>query len=60
MLTKLIAGADVLLQNLAPGAAARLGLGYEALAPQHPRLVVCDISGYGGAVRWCGRKPTTC
>jgi itaconate CoA-transferase len=47
VLTKLIAGADVFLQNLAPGAAARLGLGYEALKPAHPKLVVCDISGYG-------------
>ncbi len=47
VLTKLIAGADVLLQNLAPGAAARLGLSHEALQPDHPKLVVCDISGYG-------------
>lgn len=47
ILAKLIAGADVLLQNLAPGAAARLGLSHEALAPSHPKLVVCDISGYG-------------
>ena len=47
VLTKLIAGADVLLQNLAPGAAARLGLSHEVLRPAHPRLVVCDISGYG-------------
>jgi crotonobetainyl-CoA:carnitine CoA-transferase CaiB-like acyl-CoA transferase len=39
--------ADVLVQNLAPGAAARLGLSYEALAPSQPRLIVCDISGYG-------------
>jgi len=44
---KLVAKADVLVQNLAPGAAARLGLSYEALAPAHPRLIVCDISGYG-------------
>jgi crotonobetainyl-CoA:carnitine CoA-transferase CaiB-like acyl-CoA transferase len=48
ILAKLVAGADVLVQNLAPGAAARLGLAYEALAPEHPRLIVCDISGYGG------------
>lgn len=47
VLDKLIAGADVLLQNLAPGAAARLGLSHEALKPAHPRLIVCDISGYG-------------
>jgi itaconate CoA-transferase len=47
VLDALVAQADVLVQNLAPGAAARLGLSYEALAPRHPRLVVCDISGYG-------------
>lgn len=47
VLDQLIAGADVLLQNLAPGAAARLGLSHEALKPTHPKLVVCDISGYG-------------
>lgn len=46
-LDTLIAGADVLVQNLAPGAAARLGLTYEALKPANPKLVVCDISGYG-------------
>ena len=39
--------ADVVVQNLAPGAAARLGLGYEALAAKKPRIIVCDISGYG-------------
>ncbi len=39
--------ADVLVQNLAPGAAARLGLGYDALARKKPGLIVCDISGYG-------------
>lgn len=47
VLDQLLEGADVLLQNLAPGAAARAGLGHEALKPTHPRLVVCDISGYG-------------
>lgn len=39
--------ADIVVQNLAPGAAARLGLGYEALAARKPGLIVCDISGYG-------------
>jgi crotonobetainyl-CoA:carnitine CoA-transferase CaiB-like acyl-CoA transferase len=39
--------ADVLVQNLAPGAAARLGMSYEALAKLKPGLIVCDISGYG-------------
>jgi itaconate CoA-transferase len=47
VLARLVARADVLVQNLAPGAAARLGLSYEQLAPEHPRLIVCDISGYG-------------
>jgi len=47
ILASLAERADVLVQNLAPGAAARLGLSYEALAPRNPRLVVCDISGYG-------------
>ncbi|WP_332813631.1 CaiB/BaiF CoA transferase family protein [Ramlibacter sp.] len=47
VLWQLVARADVLVQNLAPGAAARMGLGYEALRQQHPGLVVCDISGYG-------------
>ncbi len=39
--------ADVVVQNLAPGAAARLGLGYEKLSRVKPSLIVCDISGYG-------------
>ncbi len=47
VLMKLVVKADVLVQNLAPGAAARLGLSAEALRPAHPRLIVCDISGYG-------------
>ncbi len=47
VLARLLKNADVLVQNLAPGAAARLGLSYEALHATHPRLIVCDISGYG-------------
>ena len=47
VLHQLLATADVLVQNLAPGAAARLGLSYEELSKQYPRLIVCDISGYG-------------
>ena len=43
--------ADVLVQNLAPGAATRLGLGYEALSAAKPELIVCDISGYGDDAR---------
>jgi crotonobetainyl-CoA:carnitine CoA-transferase CaiB-like acyl-CoA transferase len=47
VLQELLARADVLVQNLAPGAAARMGLDYATLAPTHPRLIACDISGYG-------------
>ena len=47
VLAALLQGADVLVQNLAPGAAARLGLSFEALHEKHPGLIVCDISGYG-------------
>ena len=47
VLAKLLEHADVLVQNLAPGAAARLGLSHEALRDKHPGLIVCDISGYG-------------
>ena len=47
VLDSLLGSADVLLQNLAPGAAARLGLSYEALKPGNSKLIVCDISGYG-------------
>ncbi|MBD8612469.1 CoA transferase [Pseudomonas putida] len=43
----LLAKADVLVQNLAPGAAARMGLSFDALQARYPRLIVCDISGYG-------------
>jgi crotonobetainyl-CoA:carnitine CoA-transferase CaiB-like acyl-CoA transferase len=43
--------ADVLVQNLAPGAAARLGLSYELLSAADPALIVCDISGYGDDAR---------
>jgi itaconate CoA-transferase len=47
VLRDLLARADVLVQNLAPGAAARMGLAWDALHGVHPNLVVCDISGYG-------------
>ena len=48
LLKKLIVGhADVVVQNLAPGAAARLGLSYDALSSLKPGIIVCDISGYG-------------
>ncbi|MGV9520173.1 CaiB/BaiF CoA transferase family protein [Streptomyces griseus] len=44
---ELVAGADVFVQNLAQGAAARLGLDAASLCTAHPRLVAVDISGYG-------------
>ncbi len=47
ILDALLAKADVLVQNLAPGAAARMGLSFESLHQRFPRLIVCDISGYG-------------
>ena len=47
VLKQLISTADVLVQNLAPGAAARMGLGWAELSTAYPALIVCDISGYG-------------
>jgi len=47
VMQRLLASADVLVQNLAPGAAERLGLSFEALHDAYPKLIVCDISGYG-------------
>src|SRR4029078_8272099 len=44
---KLLRSADVLVQNLAPGAAARMGFSHDQLKGEFPRLIVCDISGYG-------------
>ncbi len=46
-LGRLVARADVVVQNLVPGAARRLGLDHETLAKRDPRVIVCDISGYG-------------
>ena len=51
LLERMLARADVFIQNLAPGAAERLGLGSRALRSRHPRLVTCDISGYGDSGR---------
>ncbi len=47
LLHRILARADVFIQNLAPGAAARAGFGSDALRRRYPRLVCCDISGYG-------------
>jgi itaconate CoA-transferase len=56
ILERLIERADVFVQNLAPGAARRLGLAADALLPKHPRLIVCDISGYGESGPYAAKK----
>ena len=56
ILDRLIARADVFLQNLAPGAAERLGLGAVELRRKHPRLIWCGISGYGPAGPYASKK----
>ncbi len=56
ILARLLATADVFLQNLAPGAVERLGLGAAALRARHPRLVWCGISGYGPAGPYAEKK----
>ncbi|MFG2827012.1 CaiB/BaiF CoA transferase family protein [Streptomyces sp. NPDC048434] len=56
VLERLLAGADVFVQNLAPGAAARMGLSAEALAERFPSLIPCSISGYGSTGPWADRK----
>jgi crotonobetainyl-CoA:carnitine CoA-transferase CaiB-like acyl-CoA transferase len=56
VLARLLARADVLVQNLAPGAAERLGLGAAELRARHPRLVWCGISGYGPDGPYAGKR----
>src|SRR5271165_5804645 len=56
VLGELVSRADVFVQNLAPGAAGRLGLDYESLSAKHPRLIVCDISGYGNSGPYVDKK----
>jgi itaconate CoA-transferase len=56
ILNRLIGKADVFIQNLAPGSAGRLGFGAEALRQRHPRLVVCDVSGYGASGPYRDKK----
>jgi len=52
----LLARADVFVQNLAPGAAERLGLGAAGLLARHPRLICCSVSGYGPDGPYAGKK----
>ena len=56
VLNLLIEQADVFVQNLAPGATGRLGFGTEALRERHPRLIVCDVSGYGSSGPYRDKK----
>ena len=56
VLEKLLQKADVFVQNLAPGAAERLGLGAAELRAKHPRLIWCGISGYGPAGPYADKK----
>jgi crotonobetainyl-CoA:carnitine CoA-transferase CaiB-like acyl-CoA transferase len=56
VLRRLIEKADVFIQNLAPGAAGRLGFDAEVLRQRHPRLVVCDVSGYGSSGPYRDKK----
>ena len=56
ILARLLSQADVLVQNLAPSAAARMGLGYEVLATDYPKLIVCNITGYGEEGPYASKK----
>ena len=56
ILNSLIEEADVFVQNLAPGATGRLGFGAETLRERHPRLIVCDVSGYGSSGPYRDKK----
>ena len=56
VLAKLLAMADVFVENLAPGAAERLNLGGEALRRRYPRLIACSVSGYGASGPYAAKK----
>jgi itaconate CoA-transferase len=56
ILDRLLAGADVFIHNLAPGAAGRLGFGAERLREEHPRLIICGVSGYGSTGPYRDKK----
>ena len=56
VLDRLLARADVFVQNIAPGAADRLGLDPAVLRDRHPRLLVCSVSGYGATGPYAGKK----
>ena len=56
VLTRLVAKADVFMHNLAPGAVGRLGFGSEMLRARYPRLITCEISGYGSSGPYRDKK----
>jgi itaconate CoA-transferase len=56
VLGQLLDRADVLVQNLGPGAAGRLGVDAASLARSHPRVIACTVSGWGTHGPWAGRK----
>ena len=56
LLERMLAQADVFIQNLAPGATERMGIGSSTLRERHPKLITCDISGYGDDGRFFGLK----
>ena len=56
ILDRLLAGADVFIHNLAPGAAGRLGFGAERLREEHPQLIICSVSGYGSTGPYRDKK----
>jgi itaconate CoA-transferase len=56
ILKKLLGRADVFVQNLAPGAAQRLGLSADALLAKFPKLIICDLSGYGDSGPYAAKK----
>src|SRR5262245_24949811 len=56
VLDRLIARADVFVQNLGPGAAERLGVGAADLRARHPRLIVCAVTGYGSSGPFARKK----
>jgi itaconate CoA-transferase len=60
VLNRLLEMADVFVQNLAPSATELLSFGTEPLRERHPRLDMCDVSGYGASEPSGTRRPTTC
>ena len=56
ILNRLVERADVFVQNLAPGATERLGFGTDELRKRHPKLIVCDVSGYGASGPYRDKK----